>query len=142
MGEYMSSFIRAFIFCYMTVGCSTAALGYVVTTHLLVNKNSKQRIVLLSDYHDQTKASIPQRIAILEKAKKFDAFLLAEDNGYRCDYASPDGVVAYPACFQPFLDALVADPVNFDPNKQYDGDFSVLDPAADNEIATSACRLN
>ncbi len=103
-------------------------------THLLVDKANKQRIVLMSDYHEDTKASIPQRIAILNAAKKFDAYLVAEDNGYMCDYVGPDGVTAYPACLQPVLDDLVADPINFDPNKDRQLDLSVFDPEADNEM--------
>ena len=129
----MKSMLRAIIFCFMMMLCGTTTLGFVFSMHLLVNKNSKQRIVVLSDYHEDTKASIPQRISILNLTKKLDAYLLAEDNGYRCDYVGPDEVIAYPSCFQPMLDDLVADPVNFDPNKFYDADFSILDPSADNE---------
>ena len=131
----MNSTIRTIFIGFVACISSSIALGYVVTAHLLVNKGSKQAIVLLSDYHDEAKASIPQRISILEAAKQFNAYLLAEDNGYRCDYASPDEVIAYPACFQSFLDTLVEDPVNFDPNKEYEGDLSVLDPTADNETS-------
>lgn len=129
----MSSIFRAITLCCFACLSGSTTMGFVFAAHLLVNKNTKQRIIILSDYHEDTKASIPQRMAILEAAKKLNAYLLAEDNGYRCDYASPDEVIAYPACFQPLLDDLVADPVNFDPNKHYDGDFSVLDSTADNE---------
>ena len=129
----MNSIIRAIILSFISAGWGSAAFGYVCAAHLLVNKGLNQRIVLLSDYHEDTKASIPQRIAILDAAKKLDTYLVAEDNGYMCDYVSPEEVVAYPACFQAFLDALVADPVHFDPNGQYKGDLSILDPTADNE---------
>ena len=129
----MGSLIKTIIFCFLASLYGRMALSYVFAAHLLVNKSTKQRIVLLSDYHEDTKASIAQRISILDAAKGLDAYLLVEDNCYRCDYADPDEVIAYPSCFQPLLDDLVADPVHFDANKQYDGDFSVLDPTADNE---------
>ena len=136
MGEItMNSIIKTIFLGFMACLSGSTAFGYVVAAHLLVNKSSNQAIVLLSDYHDETQASIAQRISILEAAKQFNAYLLAEDNGYRCEYASPDEVVAYPACFQSFLDALVADPVHFDPNKDYEGDLSILDPTANNETS-------
>jgi hypothetical protein len=119
----------------MTCFYANMAIGYVCTARLMVNNATKQRLIILSDYHDHTQASIAQRQSILNHAKQFNTYLLAEDNAYRCDYAGPDEVVAYPACFQSFLDSLVADPVHFDPNAQYEGDFSVLDPKADNETS-------
>lgn len=131
----MYSIVRALIFSFVVCLSTVTSMGYICTARLMVNKATKQRLIVLSDYHDETKANIIQRQSLLNYAKKFDVYLLAEDNGYRCDYVGPDGVIAYPSCFQTFLDALVADPIHFDPNARYDGDFSVLDPKADNETS-------
>jgi hypothetical protein len=101
----------------------------------MINKTTGQRVIVFSDYHDETPASIVQRQSILQYAKKYNMYLVAEDNGFRCDYVGPDDVIAYPACFQNFLDTLVADPVHFDPNACYSGDYSVLNPKANNETS-------
>lgn len=119
---------------------------YICAAHLLVQKETGQSVVILSDYHLETKASIIQRKEILDAAKHSEAFLLVEDNGYRCAYATPDEVVAYPSCFQSFLDDLVIDPVHFDPNRKYDADFSLLDMESNSEktpllLLTSMARV-
>lgn len=113
---------------------SSAAQAFVYATHLLVHPVTRQRIVLLSDYHDACKASGIQRNSILGAAQAYDAYVLAEDNGYRCLYADSKGTVAYHACLQPILDALVGDPVNFDPNKTLKIDVSMLACEIDEDI--------
>ena len=96
---------------------SSAAQAFVYATHLLVHPVTRQRIVLLSDYHDACKASVIQRNSILDAAQAYNAYVLAEDNGYRCLYAGSDGVYALYRCLQSVLDSLIADPVHFDANK-------------------------
>lgn len=135
MGVVVNSILKRLVICVFAMFFSLPTWGFVFAMYVLVNKDTKQRIVLLSDYHEDTEASIVQRKAILNEAKKLDAYLIVEDNGYRADYVGPDGVIAYPACFQPMLDDLVEDPVNFDPNKLYDADYSILDPSADNKTS-------
>jgi hypothetical protein len=83
----------------------------------MVHPITGQSIVLLSDYHDDCGASGIQRRSILGAARSYGAYVIVEDNGYRCVYAGYDGVYASPTCLQPVLEALVADPINFDANE-------------------------
>ena len=130
----MNMSLKNFVFSLLAGLSFCMAESYVCTARLMVNQASGQRLIVFSDYHDATEASSLQRKSILRYAKEYDMYLVAEDNSYRCDYVGPDEVIAYPACFQSFLDALVADPVHFDPNADYSGDYSVLDPQIKNNV--------
>jgi hypothetical protein len=112
---------------------SSSLKAFVYATHLLVHPVTQQRIVLLSDYHDACQASGIQRESILNTAKAYDVYILAEDNGYRCLYADSHGAYALHTCLQPVLDDLIADPVNFDPNKRCNIDVSMLDCEIDED---------
>jgi hypothetical protein len=127
--------LKVIIFSLVICLCFQVSQAYVCTARLMIHKTTGQRVIVFSDCHDETTANIVQRQSILNYAKKYNMYLVAEDNGFRCDYVGPDDVIAYPACFQDFLDALVEDPVNFDPNARYSGDFSILDPKAKNETS-------
>lgn len=127
--------LKTIIFSLVVFLLSWMSEAYVCTARFMINKATGRRIIVFSDCHDETTANIVQRQSILNYAKKYNMYLVAEDNGFRCDYVGPDDVIAYPSCFQEFLDTLVADPVHFDPNARYSGDFSILDPKAKNETS-------
>lgn len=112
---------------------TSLAIAYVYEAQTLYNKALNQQVILLSDYHEDAQISTAQRLAILQAAKKYDAYLLVEDQAFLYQYLSSQKIIAYQPCLQPLIDDLVNDPVNFDPNRNYEQDFSILDPAAEGD---------
>jgi hypothetical protein len=116
MGDFMRT-LHIFWYIFLSsLFINPVAQAFVYATHLLVHPVTQQRIILMSDYHDACEASGIQRRSILDAAQVYNAYILAEDNGYRCLYAGHDGALAAHEWLQPVLDYLIADPVNFDAN--------------------------
>lgn len=106
-----------------------ACNAYVYQAHYLYNGNLTQHIILLSDYHEKSSKSITQRIALLDAAQKHDAYLLSEDQAFLYQDISEKEIIAFLPCLQPIINDLIADPVSFDPNKNYNEDYSDLSPS-------------
>lgn len=109
------------------------ATGYVYEAQHLYNERLKQHIILLSDYHEDASISTAQRLAILKDAKKHYAYLLVEDQALLYQYLSSKKIIAYQPCLQSLIDDLISDPVNFNANKCFEQNFSILDPSTEGD---------
>ena len=124
--------MRLFIskyFLYIT--CVLAAQNtftYIYQAQHLFNESLQQHILLFSDYHEESAASTIQRIDLLDGAIKNNAYLLVEDQSFLFQHISAQKIIAYLPCLQPFINDLIKDPINFDANKLYNQDFSIIDP--------------
>lgn len=121
------------IFFYLCMAQTCTLKSYVYEAQTLYNPQLDQKIILLSDYHEDSTASTEQRLAILDKAKKDDACLLVEDQAFLFQHLSEKEIIAYQPCLQPIIDDLIDNPLTFDPNKRYAQDFSIIDPETEGD---------
>lgn len=125
----MKVIVNAILLLYGLLSGS-ACHAYVYQVQHLYNANLPQHIILLSDFHENHRKSTTQRLAILDAAKKHDAYLLSEDQTFVYKDISQEAIVTYKDCLVPVISDLINDPIHFNANKNYYQSYAELDPTA------------